>query len=270
MPDIHAHFAEIGLMDRLAAGDTPIHQIDPKAKLLTTLVFIATVVSFGKYEISALLPFFLYPVVLMTVGELPVADILKRMLLLAPFAVLIGIFNPMLDRAPLLTIGALTITGGWVSFLSIILRFILTVTAALALLACTGIHGVCLALEKLGTPRVFTVQLLFLYRYLFLLVDEGARMVRARALRSCGNRGMGIKHYGPMLGHLLLRALDRAQRVHTAMSSRGFDGHIHTRKPLKPGLRDIAFVAFWALLLAVMRIHNVSHLLGSFVMEVLS
>ena len=55
---------------------------------------------------------------------------------------------------------------------------------ALILIAVTGFNAVCLALDKLGTPRVFVVQLVFLYRYMFVLVDEAARMVRARSLRT--------------------------------------------------------------------------------------
>lgn len=259
---------EIGLMDQLASQDTPVHRLDPRAKLLTTLMFVATVVSFDKYAISALLPFFAYPVMLMTVGRIPAPYLLRKTLLVAPFAILIGIFNPLLDRDTFITIGTLTITGGWVSFLSILIRFVLTVEGALILLASSGIHGVCLALDKLGVPRVFTVQLLFLYRYLFVIADEGLRMVRAKTIRSFGIHDMGIKVYIHMLGYLLLRSLDRAQRVHSAMSSRGFDGHIQSMKPLKLRPVDIMFTCVWSLLFVLMRIHNISLLLGSFITEI--
>jgi len=57
-----------------------------------------------------------------------------------------------------------------VSFLSIMLRFTLTVASALLLVATTGFNGVCLALDTLGAPKAFVVQLFFLYRYLFVLV----------------------------------------------------------------------------------------------------
>ena len=63
--------------------------------------------------------------------------------------------------------------------------------AALTLIAVTGFNAVCLALDKLGTPRVFVIQLVFLYRYVFVLVDEAARMVRARSLRTFEGGGSG-------------------------------------------------------------------------------
>ena len=210
MGNVGSSSAAIGLMDESSSGNTAIHRLDPRAKPLTTFVFVAVVVSFDRYSVSALLPFLVYPVLLVGLGNIPVGYIARRMLIVAPFAVLIGIFNPFLDTQPMLRIGGLVVSGGWVSFVSILVRFSLTVAAALALLATTGIRDVCLALEKLGTPQVFTVQLLFLYRYLFVAMDEGMRMARARALRSVGRRGTEMGTYAHMMGHLLLRSLDIA------------------------------------------------------------
>ena len=179
MTAIDKRFFSMDRMDTLSYADSPLHRMDPRAKLITTLIYIVMVVSFGKYEISALIPFFIYPVVLMAWGNLPIGFILRKMLLVAPFAILIGIFNPLMDQNTLIQIGRIEISGGWVSFISILIRFTLTVGAALILVGATGFNAVCMALEKLGTPRIFVVQLLFLYRYLFVLGDEATKMVRA-------------------------------------------------------------------------------------------
>lgn len=263
-------FFDIGYMDRLSRLDTPLHRLDPRAKLLTTLAFIVTVVSFGRYEISALIPFFVYPVALVAMGNLPAGYLLRKIVIIAPFAVLIGIFNPLMDKEALIALGPLEISGGWISFLSILIRFVLTVGSALVLVACTGIYGVCLSMERLGAPRVLTAQLLFLYRYLFVLMDEGFRMVRARALRSFGGNGMGVAVYGHMVGHLLLRTLDRAQRIYVAMSCRGFDGHVRRMRPLMMRPIDIMFIVGWSALFVAMRVHNISRLMGALVMEAFS
>jgi len=270
MSKIGTNFFDIGYMDTLSRVDSPLHRLDPRAKVLTTMAFVVMVVSFGKYEISALIPFFLYPVVLVAVGNLPAGYLLRKVVLVAPFAVLVGIFNPLLDRTTLMVLGPLEISGGWISFVSILVRFVLTVGSALILVACTGIQGVCLALEKLGTPRVLTIELLFLYRYLFVLMDQGLRMVRARALRSFGRSGMGVGVYGYMAGHLLLHTLDRAQRIHVAMSCRGFDGHVRTMSSLKIRPVDIMFVVGWSAFFVGMRAHNIPGLLGRLIMGAFS
>ena len=262
MGTIESALLNIGYLETLSYQQTPLHRLDPRVKLLTTLGFIVAVVSCGKYEISGLIPFIIYPVALVAVGNLPPAYLARKVLLAAPFALFIGIFNPLLDRATLVHLGPLAISGGWVSFASIMLRFTLTVSAALILIASTGFNAVCLALEKLGVPNSLVVQLLFLYRYLFVLADEAARLVRARALRSFQGRGLGFKVFSYLIGHLLLRTLGRAQRIHRAMLSRGFDGTIRLVRPLHLHLRDAAFFLGWSALFVLLRLYNVPYWLG--------
>jgi cobalt/nickel transport system permease protein len=265
MARIDTGLADIGWMDALAGRDTPLHRLDPRAKLLTTLAYILAVLSFGRYEIAALLPFVIYPVVLMILGEVPAGFVLRKVAIVSPFAIFIGIFNPLFDRHVALTIGPLAVTGGWLSFVSILQRFALTLSTTLVLVAGTGIHSTCRALERLGVPQAFTVQVLVLYRYLFVLMDEGARMVRARALRSFGARGSGLAVYGHMLGSLLLRTLDRAQRIHLAMNCRGFDGRVHTLDERRLRAADIAFLVGWSAAFMLFRLYNVPHLLGALI-----
>jgi len=259
----------IGYLETLSCQATPIHRLDPRVKLLTTLGFIVAVVSFPKYAVLDLLPFFVYPVALVALGHVPMSYLAKKILLAAPFAFFIGVFNPLLDRQTLVQLGPLALSGGWVSFAAILLKFTLTVSAALVLVAVTGFNQVCLALQRLGMPRVFVLQLLFLYRYLFVLGDEALRMVRARALRSFNGRGLGLGAYGSLLGHLLLRTLDRAGRLHQAMLSRGFDGEIRVLRPLRLRGRDAAFFLGWSAYFGLFRFYHIPQALGAGVLELI-
>ena len=123
MPDIEKTFVEIGLMDQLSEQDTPIHRLDPRAKIISTILFVIAVVSFDRYEISGLLPFLLYPIVLTSLAEIPWSFLLRRILLVAPFAFFLGMFNPFIDRQPMLVLGGVFLSGGWISFFSLLLRF---------------------------------------------------------------------------------------------------------------------------------------------------
>lgn len=256
---------DIGYMDTLAAGETSLHRLDPRAKLLVTLFFTIAVVSFNKYEVSALLPFILYPVFLISEGELPAGYLLRKIILVSPFAVFVGVFNPLLDRDILFHLGPLAVSGGWASFASILIRFLLTVSAALTLLALTGINGVCEGLARLGVPRAFVVQLLFLNRYIFSLAGEAASMARARSLRGGGTVKMSVGGFVQLAGHLLLRTLDRAERVYRAMLCRGFDGHIPVARFSGTGLKEVFFVSAWAALFAVFRLVNIPLFLGNLI-----
>lgn len=269
MSKIQQHFYDIGYLDTLSDQDTPVHRLDPRAKLVTTMVFTTAVVSFSKYEISALIPYVLYPVFLLAAGNLPPGYILRKILLVSPFAVLVGIFNPLLDQDIIMRVGGLSISGGWVSFGSILIRFTLTVGAAMILVAVTGFNALCLAMEKLGAPRFFAIQLLFLYRYLFVLMEEAINMIRARSLRVFNGKGMGVAVYGSMLGHLLLRTMDRAQRIHSAMWCRGFDGSIRIMKPLSMGRKEFGFMLGWITIFVVLRFVNLPRLVGAGILEIM-
>jgi cobalt/nickel transport system permease protein len=265
MTKIENRFSDIGRMDTLAAGDSALHRLDPRSKLITTLVFIVAVVSFEKYAVSALIPYFIYPVILISASGLSAGYLLRKVLLVSPFAILIGIFNPLIDQDILFHFGSIGIPGGWVSFFSIMMRFALTVTAAMALVSLTGFNAVCLALARLHVPKPFVVQLLFLYRYLFVLTDEAARMVRAKSLRSFDSGATSFRVFVSVLGHLLLRTLDRAQRIHLAMCCRGFDGQIRIISTMRVGAKDVGFMLGWSALFVLFRYYNIPMKLGTLV-----
>jgi len=120
----------------------------------------------------------------------------------------------------------------------------------------------CAALEQLGAPRVLTTQLLFMHRYILLLAGELGRMNLARELRSRTSAAIPLAVYGPLLGHLLLRTLERAQRIHQAMRSRGFDGQMPAGRPLAWHWRDTAFLSVSLAAFACMRATDLPALLG--------
>jgi len=226
-------------LDLLAMQESAIHRLDPRAKVLTTLTFIVCVVSFGRYELSAMLPFFLYPMALLALADLPPGYIVRKVMVILPFAVMVGLFN--LDHRP---------------------PALLTAAAAVTLVAVTGFPAICEALERLGMPRIFAVQLLFLYRYLFVLTDEGGRVARARQLRACGKKGLELRHFGPLLGHLLLRTWERAERIHMAMLARGFTGEMHARRQGRFGRRELLFLLGWSALFVTLRCYNLPQMMG--------
>jgi len=265
MNNIAKNYLDIRYMDTMASGGSILHRLDPRAKLITTLIFIIAVISFDRYSIIAFVPFFIYPVVMISSGGLPAGYFLKKVIQVSPFAVLVGIFNPLIDREIIFHIGSIGISGGWISFFSIIIRFTLTVTSALILISLTGFNTVCEALNMVGVPRPFVVQLLFFYRYIFVLVDEAERMERARSLRSFNPGSRPFRVFISIIGHLLLRSYDRAERIYLAMRCRGFEGHIPMLRKLKFHWRDFGFVAGWSLLFILFRMDNIPVIIGEFV-----
>ncbi len=257
-----ASWHDLARMEELGRMDTPIHRLDARAKAVVTLAFIGVVMSFPRLTLSALTPLLLYPVFLLSAGRIPARPILKKILVATPFALAVGLFNPLLDRQPVAAIGPVPVSGGWVSLLSILIRFLLTSGAALALVACTGMHRLGAGLERIGVPRIFVSQLLFLHRYLFVISDEAGTMRRAVEIRSGGNRTLRLRGFASLAGQLLIRSMDRADRVYRAMVARGFDGQIRIPRETAFGWRDAAFIAFSLAFFAAARLWNLAEILG--------
>lgn len=252
MGRLEAALRDLRLADTLAARDTPVSRLDPRAKVLVTAAFLVAVASFNRYALSALAPFALYPLWLAVAGRVPAGWLARKLAIAAPFAAMVAIANPILNTAPMLRLADATVSAGWVSFASILARVGLTIAAALAVAAGTGMHALAAALAALGVPRIFTGQLLFLWRYAFVLGGEASRMQAARTLR--GGRGSpALAVYGPLAGHLLLRAFERGERIHRAMRARGYDGEIRTLRELRWQVRDTVFVLGWCAYFALAR-----------------
>jgi len=249
------------VFDTLALADSPVHRLDPRVKIVATLAFIVAVMSFNRYELVALTPFLLFPAVLFSLSALPARPLLTAVCAAAPFALMVGMFNPVFDHRVIGHIAGIEVSAGWVSFASILMRFLLTVGAALLLVATTGMYRTAMALERLAVPRVFVLQILFVWRYLFVLGDEAAALNRGRVLRSFG-RPASVRLFGRLAGGLLLRTLDRAMRIHRAMLARGFDGTVRFLGDLRLRPADVVFCGGWCLAFAVMRLVNLPRLLG--------
>jgi cobalt/nickel transport system permease protein len=120
------------------------------------------------------------------------------------------------------------------------------VQMAILMVATTSFPDLLHALRHLRVPEVLVSIISFMYRYLFVLVDEALRLLRAREARSAlrqGQSGGGsitwrARTAGNMAGQLFLRSFDRSERIFSAMQSRGFSGHPLTLNPHRMGDMD--------------------------------
>lgn len=257
---------DVRAIDDLARLDTPLHRLDARALALATAAYLLTVASFDRYAVAALTPLALFPVTLAAIGHLPAGTILRRSLSAAPFALGIAAFNPLFDKQPVALWEGFAVRGGWVSFCSILLRFALTVPAALVLLAGTGMPRLCAALERLRLPRVFVAQIWLLHRYAFLLSDQAERVHRAARLRAGGGLPT-LNVFGSLLAQLLTRSLDRAERVHRAMRARGFDGRIRDPRPTRFRWPDALFLGGWVMFFMAARRWNLAAEIGRWLLQ---
>ena len=216
--------SELREMDALAAQDSPVHRLHPLCKLLVTIFYIVTVVSFPKYDLTGLVIMVLYPVLLFQAAGIPVRLCFYKLRIVLPLVCAVGLVNPFLDRTPLLQLGTLTVTGGVVSMVTLMLKGVFSLMASFLLIATTPIDSLCAALRKLHVPGLITTLLLLTYRYIGVMLEQLSIMSEAYKLRAPGQKGVHISAWGSFLGQLLLRSMDRAEELYSSMLLRGFAG----------------------------------------------
>ncbi len=250
-------------LDEFAKKKTNIHRIHPLVKILTTGMFLIITVSFHKYQLGSLLPLIFYPIILIVLAELPWMSLLTRMFFMMPFIIGIGIFNPLFDCNAIIVLPGIEIARGWLSFLSILLKGMLTLLAAFILIATTGIDRIAIALQMMRVPRILIMQLLLTYRYIIVLIEEVSRMMCAYSLRASNKKGIQIKNGGSLIGHLLMRTWERAQRIYDAMCCRGFTGAYSVGNVNRIQARDRIYFIGWSAYFLVVRYFNIPQIIGA-------
>ena len=259
----------IRLLDDLAKKNTSIHALHPLVKLLTTVIYLAVVMSFGRYEISNLLPFIFFPLVVTLLAGLPLMPIVHRLLMVLPLIIGVGILNPIIDNH-VITILEVNFSRGWLTFLSLSIKCILSVAAGIILIATTGMERLAVAMRMLKIPKIFVLQLLLTYRYITVLMEEFLRMTQAYSLRAPEQKGISKKYWGTFAGQLILRTFDRAERVYQAMLLRGFTMEYNVGTIEKASFKDFAFLTGWSLFFIIAKTYNLPLVLGSLITGVVN
>ncbi len=267
--------SKLGHLDQLSRKDSPIHRLHPLAKLLVTAVYLFTVISFDSYQISALIPYLLYPLLLLWLADIPLGLIFKRVLLVEPLIIGIGILNPIFSQGSVsIEIGLYNweIPSGWIIFVSIVIKCTLTVSAGLCYLVTTGMERIAQTLRLLRVPRIFVLQLVLTYRYISVLLRQLGRTVRAYHLRAPGpgkkywpkrRKGIDRSAWGSLLGQMILRTFDRAERIYISMRLRHFHGEYYSGPPQRFRLRDLLFCLGCSAIFIAARYVNLSVWLGN-------
>ena len=250
---MHHHF-----IDRFAMGDSPVHRLDARAKLLAVLAYTVVLISFGRYAVADLVPMAVMPLAMLWFARVPAWFALRRVAILSPFILMLVLMSPLYDQAPhgvALGPWRYTVPGGWLTAANMAIKFALGVLALTAMMCSTRFALLLEAMQRLGMPQVVVMQLGFLYRYLFVLVDEALRVRRARDFRGAAlaPAGRRLAAAGGVIGTLFVRTLDRSQRVHLSMAARGYRGEARSLRQLRFTANDALFLTVVAVYLAACR-----------------
>ena len=242
----HAH------IDKFAYEDSAIHRLDARVKFIAAIIFTAVVISLPRTSFSILTCYAVGPFAVLVLGRIPLKFVFRQILLVSPFVLVLALSCPFYDRTAVTTAFGTFLwqsSVGWLRCFSILGKFIVTMLTLIALVSTTRFSDLLAGLSKIGVPRLLVIQLGFLYRYIFVLIDTAQHLRQARAGRTLRNLGFKreLKTASAMLGSLFIRSLDIAERINIAMQGRGFDGNWRTISRLKISVRDYVFGGFFVI-----------------------
>lgn len=245
------------VLDPYRQGDSLLHRSDARLKLLLTLGYILTAALLPDGAWAAFVLLLSLAVSAGLLSQVGLVRLLRRSLLVTPFLLAA---LPVLFTLPGEPLAQWTLFGrqsvisqaGLERFLTIGIKSWLSLLAALIFNAVTPFPQALAAMRSLRAPRLLVAMIGLMWRYLFVMVDAAGRLLRARDSRSGapprpGLRGGGkltwrARVAGGMAGSLLLRSIERSERVFAAMLARGYDGEVR-------GLPSRPFrIAAWAAL----------------------
>ena len=217
-------------IDRYAALDSPLHLLECRTKLVAFTALIVATLCIPAHEGFLFFTYAFTIAILMGISQVPLSYILGRTLIILPFIVLATLAVP------------------WKGFHGLGILFIRAILCLILLILLTNTTRfveLLRGLRKLGCPQILVMNLSFLYRYLFVLTEEAMRMKQARDCRRVGRAPVKkeLIILSSMLGTLLIRSFERAERMYLAMQSRGFSGNFPVVAPRKFSWRDLIFLS---------------------------
>ncbi len=241
------HLPEI---DKYSHLQSYLHSWDPRAKITSFSFLILSIVLLGKLPV-ALVGFVLASALVLS-SRIPLRFIFKHLrwvlLFVSVFFILMSIFIPGQE---LYRFHSLVISQEGLQKGTLIAVKALTITLLIfPMIGTTPFPTTIKALEGLRVPHVLVQISAFTYRYIFLSIAEGKRMIIALTSRGFERKTdlHTLQTLGKLIGMMFVRSYERTERVYQAMVSRGYNGEMVTMNEFHLHGGDIGKAIFISLL----------------------
>ena len=188
---------------------------DWKLGLTLAVIVLSSLISAENWPAHGILLAIVFSA--LSVAGVTLRYLIRRLSLFLPLLIAFGLTVPMtqVDRE-----------AAWVWMIALWLRCTISFLAGLWLIHVLPLPELMSTLLRWKCPALLVAMLSFMYRYLFILWDELARLRQAREARDFGGGSIRMRWTtnAQLIGLLLLRSMERAERTHFAMLARGWDG----------------------------------------------
>lgn len=220
----------LGLLnDNTSYNDSFITKLDPRIKFVFSFIFLFVIISTKNILVPiAILVFMVAGLISLKINRNIFLIRGLPALLIAATILITQIF--LYGKTPLFEIKMLgfQILGyreGFVRGIILMCRVLAGISTLLFLTMSTSINKLIFAAKWFHIPNAFLEVLTITYRYIFVLFDEMSSVKNAQKIRlgfSSYNKSM--KSFGSISGIIILRAIDKSEKLYKAMKSRGYNG----------------------------------------------
>ncbi|MBN1163443.1 MAG: cobalt ECF transporter T component CbiQ [Candidatus Krumholzibacteriota bacterium] len=224
-------------------GNTCVHRLDPRTRLLVTLGF-SLLMALSNHS-GVLCVGVVIGMMLAALSRLPLKPLLKRLARVNLFMFILFLLVPVTftGRTAFSVLSIDFSSEGllWSTLITLKANAIVLVFAALVGTVEPMILGH--AFFHLRVPAKLTHLFLFTLRYLDLFHHQYITLLRAMKARAFRPR-MNLhsyRSYAFLLAMLLVRSLERSERIMAAMKCRGFKGKFHIITHFRFQRRDLIF-----------------------------
>lgn len=225
-----------------------IADLDARLRIILTVVFGVITVSLS--HLGALSMALTMSLGVLWLSKLPAQKTLKRMIMVDGFVIFMLITLPFTVDGPAMfqIMGLSASWDGFYKALDIALTANAVVLMLLTLIGTMEAVTMGHALHRLRVPETLVHTLMFTVRYIDVLREEYHRLRGAMKVRGFrpSTTWHTYKSYGYLVGMLVVRAIERSERVLGAMKCRGFSGKITLLWTPKMQTQDYLFAACFA------------------------
>ncbi len=233
-------------IDQHASLESPIHRLDPRAKIIAFLALIFSFVFLEEIQLA--LVGLGISVLIMLASKLPAKFIAHRikwvLLFLFPLLFILPLTT---EGTAMFSIAGFSFTYEGLEYASLILtRGTAAIILAAVMLGSMRFDTTIKALYMLKVPSTLVQMLMFTYRYIFVIIDEFQMMWKAVAAKGfrLKTSKYGLSILGNLIGMLILKSYDRAERVYQSMVAKGYTGNPATLATFDMKAKDYIISAF--------------------------
>jgi len=232
-------------------GDSIIHRLDPRVKTIVACLFSIVVATSDRFV--ALIPAIFLSITFICLARLPIKKVCSRLLLVNGLILFLWIFLPFTYQGePLFVLGPLIATREGIFYsTAITIKSNAIILALMSLVATMSIFTMGRVMSNLRVPARIVFLFFFTYRYIHVIHMEYLRLMKAIKIRGFrpGTNMHTYRTYAYLVGMLLVKSHDRAERVRSAMLCRGFKGRFYELSEFSFQFSDL--IIMFLMLLAV-------------------